>query len=166
MTHVKKHSIYAAPLDCTDCESVKTRGIIRETSNIPATGGTGGNQFYYHKSLLESPCNGIITYTISTDGIDNPCVNPRLDHIDKTYSSLDYVYFTADPNTDSVRKSFNLTIKYSNASLSNCTKEITIYQDAASAPSCVIPTQVSKGTVPVTGDKADKITFKKSGGGK
>jgi hypothetical protein len=152
-------------LDCTNCDSIKALGFDCDSYwHIPAAGGTTAwPQFSYPKSIIQSPCNGSVTYEISTVGIEHPCVNPRLDHTGgRSYVEL---YFTADPNTDSVEKSFNLIIKYSNSSISNCTSQCIVYQDAVSAPSCVIPTQVSKGTVPVTGDKADKIRFKISDGG-
>jgi len=153
-------------LDCTDCDSVKALGFDCGSSwHIPATGGTTSwAQFSYPKSMIQSPCNGSVTYEISTVGIEHPCVNPRLDHTGEFGGDVE-LFFTADPNTDTTKRSFKLIVKYSNSSISNCTGECIVYQAAPSAPSCVIPTQVSKGTVPITGDKADKIRFKKSGGG-
>ena len=151
------------PLDCTDCDSVKAKGFDCNGSfwPIPATGGTSSwGQFRYPKSMIQSPCNGNVTYEISTAGIEHPCVNPRLDHSGEFGGDVE-LFFTADPNTDTTKRSFKLIVKYSNSSISNCTTQCTVFQEAPDTPTPTykISTQVNRGSVTTAGSKAENIKF-------
>jgi len=153
------------PLDCTNCESVKTKGCYVPSSTsssrqIPASGGTSSSyNFEYNTSLVTSPCNGNITYSFSTDGIEHPCSNPRLDHVSDNWGHKE-VFFTADPNTESVEKSFKVTVRYSNASLSNCTNEFTVYQMPAPDAPLIVLTQIDKGSTTPSGNLVTDLSIR------
>ena len=124
---------YSRPLDCSNCESVIANTFNKTYDRIGSDGRKACPISYNASLTASSECNGHISYTFDSTGIDNPIVGIR--HVEdvKSYGWINS-YFAADPNTTYTRRKMNVTIHYSGPSLSNCTTTAVIEQEAGSRP--------------------------------
>lgn len=118
----------APPLDCSDCDSIKTHIWDNTFYRIGADGSEARCISYDTKLTSLDRCNGHISYTFDDTGITNPIQGIRHIGDESPYAGTMYSYFKADANSDTTKRKMKVIANYRGSV--NCTKEFMVEQEA------------------------------------